>query len=76
MMAILSFNIGHVYCYDCVKAVGRFVGKMKGVKSVAVENNSSAVIEYDPSDLDVDEEKFKQIVKESIERLGFRIKDY
>jgi hypothetical protein len=49
---------------------------MKGVRSVTVENNNSAVIEYDPSDLEVDEEQFKQIVKESIERLGFRIKDY
>ncbi len=75
-MAILSFKVGHVYCYDCVKAVGRFVGKMKGVQSVDVKNNDSAVIEYDPAGLEVDEEQFKQIVKESIERLGFRIKDY
>jgi copper chaperone CopZ len=75
-MAILTFNIGHVYCYDCVKAVNKFLGKMKGVQSVSVENNNSAVIEYDPSELEVDEEKFKQIAKESIERLGFRIKDY
>jgi len=75
-MAILSFKVGHVYCYDCVKAVGRFVGKMKGVQSVTVKNNDSAVIEYDPAGLDVDEERFKQIVKESIERLGFRISKY
>ena len=75
-MAILSFKVGHVYCYDCVKAVGRFVGKMKGVQSVDVKNNDSAVIEYDPSGLEVDEEQFKQIVKESIERLGFRISKY
>jgi copper chaperone CopZ len=75
-MAILSFKVGHVYCYDCVKAVGRFVGKMKGVQSVTVKNNDSAVIEYDPAGLDVDEDQFKQIVKESIERLGFRISKY
>jgi copper chaperone CopZ len=75
-MAILSFKVGHVYCYDCVKAVGRFVGKMKGVQSVNVKNNDSAVIEYDPAGLEVDEEQFKQIVKESIERLGFRISKY
>lgn len=75
-MATLSFNIGHVYCYDCVKAVNKFLGKMKGVQSVSVENNNSAVIEYDPSGLDVDEEKFRQIARETIERLGFRIKDY
>jgi len=75
-MATLSFKVGHVYCYDCVKAVGRFVGKMKGVLSVDVKNNDSAVIEYDPSSLEMDEERFKQIVKESIERLGFRISEY
>lgn len=75
-MATLSFKVGHVYCYDCVKGVGKFVGKMKGVQSVSVKNNDSVVIEYDPSGLEVDEEKFKQIVKESIERLGFRIKEY
>jgi copper chaperone CopZ len=75
-MATLSFKVGHVYCYDCVKAVGKFVGKMKGVQSVDVKNNDSAVIEYDPARLEVDEEQFKQIVKDSIERLGFRISQY
>lgn len=75
-MATLSFKVGHVYCYDCVKAVGKFVGKMKGVQSVDVKNNDSAVIEYDPARLEVDEEQFKQIVKDSIERLGFRISEY
>ncbi len=74
-MATLSFNVGHVYCYDCVKAVGKFIGKMKGVQSVSVENNNSAIIEYDPSGLEFDEERFKQIVRESIERLGFSIKE-
>jgi copper chaperone CopZ len=75
-MAILSFKVGHVYCYDCVKALGKFIGKMKGVQSVDVKNNESAVIEYDPSNLDVEEDKFKQIVKDSINRLGFCIKEY
>ncbi len=75
-MATLSFKIGHVYCYDCVKAVGKFVGKMKGVQSVEVVNNDSAVIEYDPAELEFDEERFKEIVRDSIDRLGFKIKDY
>ena len=75
-MAKLSFKVGHVYCYDCVKALGKFIGRMKGVQSVEVKNNDSAVIEYEPSALDFDEEKFKQIVIESIDKLGFRIKEY
>ena len=73
-MARLSFKVGHVYCYDCVKALGKFIGRMKGVQSVEVKNNDSAVIEYEPSALDFDEEKFKQIVIESIDKLGFRRK--
>ena len=48
-MATLSFKVGHVYYYDCVKAVGKFVGKMKGVRPVSVKNNDSAIIEYEPS---------------------------
>lgn len=75
-MAKLSFKVGHVYCYDCVKALGKFIGKMKGVQSVDVKNNDSAVIEYDPADLDFDEERFKQIVLETIDRLGFRVKEH
>ncbi len=75
-MATLSFKVGHVYCYDCVKALGKFVGKMKGVQSVEVVNNESAIIEYNPAELEVDEEQFKQIVRDSIDRLGFRIKDF
>ena len=75
-MARLSFKVGHVYCYDCVKALGKFIGRMKGVQSVEVKNNDSAVIKYEPLALDFDEEKFKQIVIESIDKLGFRIKEY
>ena len=73
-MATLSFNVGQVYCYDCVMALENFIGKMKGVQSVRVENDDCAVIEYDPSGLEFDEEKFKQIVTDNIERLGFVIK--
>ena len=75
-MARLSFKVGHVYCYDCVKALGKFIGRMKGVQSVEVKNNDSAIIEYDPAGLDFDEEKFKQIVIESIDKLVFKIKEH
>ena len=72
-MATLSFNVGQIYCLDCVKALERFVGKMGGVHSVSVGEDHSAVIEYDPAALEFDEEKFRQIVRDNIERLGFRI---
>jgi len=75
-MAILSFRVGHVYCYGCVEGVSKFVGKMRGVHSITVKNNDSVVIEYDSDNLEMDEEQFKKIVRENIERLGFRIKNY
>jgi hypothetical protein len=46
---------------------------MKGVQSVNVKNNESAVIEYDPSNLDFNEEKFRQIVIDTIDKLGVKI---
>lgn len=72
-MASLSFKIGHVYCYDCIKGLRSFIGKMKGVHSVNVINNESAVIEYDPPNLEFNEEKFIQIVRGCIDKLGFKI---
>jgi copper chaperone CopZ len=75
-MATLSFNVGRVYCHNCVLGVEKFIGKMKGMQSVSVKNNDSVAIEYNPSGLELNEDKFKQIVRESIERLGFSIKKY
>jgi hypothetical protein len=56
--------------------VGKVLGKIKGVQSVSVKNNDSAVIEYDPDTLEFDLERFEQIARETIERLGFSIKEY
>ena len=62
-MAILSFHVGHVYCFDCVKAIEKFVTKMAGVQSVSVENNENAVIEYNPAELEFDEDKWVKAVQ-------------
>ena len=75
-MGILSFRVGRVYCHNCVQGVGKFLGKIRGVLSVSVKNNDSAVIEYDPETLELDEAHFKKVARETIERLGFTIKDY
>jgi copper chaperone CopZ len=75
-MATLIFRVGRVYCHNCVLGVGKFLGKIKGVQSVSVKNNDSAVIEYDPETLEFDEARFEQIARETIERLGFSIKEY
>jgi copper chaperone CopZ len=75
-MATLSYKVGHVYCFGCVHGLSQFVGKMKGVNSISVKNNDSVVVDYDPEGLDVGEEQFKTIVRDSIERLGFRIREH
>lgn len=75
-MATLSLRVGHVYCYSCVAGAGAFIRKIRGVHSVSVKNNDSVVVEYDPDSLEMGEEQFRKIVRENIERLGFRIKDF
>ncbi|MDH4028388.1 MAG: heavy-metal-associated domain-containing protein [Nitrospirota bacterium] len=72
-MAVLSFHVGEIYCYDCVEALKRFLGRVGGVRSVSVGDDYCAVIDYDPDLLELNEEKFKEIVRDNIERLGFRI---
>jgi copper chaperone CopZ len=68
----LSFNVGTIFCYDCVMALRRFIGSMKGVVSVEVEEGNVSV-QFDPSV--TDEETVSRIVKDNVERLGYKILD-
>ena len=66
----LSFNVGTIFCYDCVMALRRFIGSMKGVASVEVEDGKVSV-QFDPSV--TDEATVSRIVKDNVERLGYKI---
>jgi copper chaperone CopZ len=68
----ISFNVGTIFCYDCVMALRRFIGSMKGVEGVEIDEGKVS-IEYDPSK--ISEEKIAQIAKDSIEKLGYKILD-
>jgi copper chaperone CopZ len=68
----LSFNVGTIFCYDCVMALRKFLGSMKGVASVEVEEGKVSV-QFDPSV--TDEEIVSRLVKDNVERLGYKILD-
>jgi len=65
-------KVGRVYCYDCVRALRKFIGGLKGVESVDVKDGSVAVL-FNP-DL-VDEAFIRNVTRESVEKLGYRIEE-
>ncbi|WP_303852327.1 cation-translocating P-type ATPase [Seleniivibrio woodruffii] len=61
-----SVNIGGMTCAACVRRVEKKLGKVEGVKSVAVNlATNSAAVEYDPAVVDMDE------IAQEIERIGY-----
>ena len=72
-MANLSFKVGSIYCHDCVLALRSFIGKLKGVKSVNMVGDDRIAIDYNPFELDLDDEKLKKLVVDSIDKLGFKV---
>lgn len=68
----ISFNVGTIFCYDCVMALRRFIGSMEGVEGVEIDEGKVS-IEYDPAK--ISEERIAQIAKDSIEKLGYRLLD-
>ncbi len=72
-MASISFKVGSIYCYECVMALRKFIGDVKGVRSVDMIGDDRVVITYDPANLIFDEGKLRQLVIDSIDKLGFKI---
>ncbi len=66
----LTFNVGTIFCYECVLALRKFIGSEKGVESVEVEDGMIA-IDFDPAV--IGETAIKRITRDSIERLGYKI---
>ena len=71
-MESISFKIGRIFCYDCVRALRRFVGSMKGVERVEVEGGH-VVVYFDPSANT--REFIDKVTRESIEKLGYRVEN-
>jgi copper chaperone CopZ len=71
-MSKVFFKVQKQFCGDCSSALRRFIGGMDGVNAVSVEQGMVAV-DYDESktnNLDV-----RQVAKDSIERLGYRVEE-
>lgn len=71
-MKTAKFSIDQSLCGDCSLALRRFIGGMDGVSSIDVEQGAIAVT-FDETELD--ETKLRKVVKDSIERLGYRFQD-
>ena len=70
-MAKMSFKVGSIYCYDCVIALKKFIGSLEGIQSIDMEGEDMVDISYNPSVMS--EEKLRQVVTDSVEKLGFKI---
>lgn len=68
----ILFNVGNIFCYDCVQALRRFIGSMKGVVSIEVETDKIAVV-YDPDVIGGPE--ITRLVTDSVEKLGYKVLD-
>jgi copper chaperone CopZ len=68
----VTLNVGTIFCYDCVMALRKFIGSVKGVISVDVEDGKVA-IDFDPAV--IGETKILQLARDSVEKLGYKILD-
>jgi copper chaperone CopZ len=74
-VAQINLKVGSIYCHDCVLALRKFIGNIKGVQSVDMIGDDRVVIIYEPSHLDLDEGRLKQLVLDSSDKLGFKVLD-
>ena len=71
-MGKVSFDVGKELCEECSLALRRFIGRMKGVESVDAEGGKIA-ISFESTR--VTEEELNRITRDSIEKLGYKIKE-
>jgi copper chaperone CopZ len=71
-MKVSLLNVDTSLCAECSMALRRFIGNMDGVESIDVEQGKIA-IRFDEAA--IDEEKLTKIAKDSIERLGYRVRE-
>jgi copper chaperone CopZ len=69
---VALFDVENALCADCSMALRRFIGGLDGVGSIDVENGKIAV-RFDENA--IDEGHLNKITKDSIERLGYRVKE-
>lgn len=70
-MKKLSLDVGKEFCAECSMALRRFLGHMKGVEDVTVEDGK-VIVRFNEETI-AETELFK-ISKDSIEKLGYKLK--
>ena len=68
----ITLNVGTIFCSACVLALRKFIGSMKGVGLVEVEEGKVA-IDFDPSV--ISEKDIIRLARDSIEKLGYKVLD-
>lgn len=71
-MKVIPFKIDQGRCLECSIALKRFISGIKGVESVDVGNGSISV---QVDETKAEEDTIRKIVRDSIERLGFKIEE-
>jgi copper chaperone CopZ len=71
-LKITLYKVDQDLCGDCALALRRFIGGMDGVDSIDVEQGKIAV---KFNETEIDEDKLAKITRESIEKLGYKIKE-
>ena len=71
-MQRITFNMRKEICDDCSLALKRFIGHMDGVESIDAEEGK-LIIDFNDSKISM--EKLSRITKDSIEKLGYQLKE-
>ena len=69
-MSRILFKVQRQFCGECSLALRRFIGGMDGVSEVEVADGGVAV-EFDENK--IAGERVRQLTRESIEKLGYRV---
>ena len=72
IMSKVSLNVQRQFCDECSLALRRFIGGMEGVESIEVQNGKIEIV-YDSSK--IAEDILKNLSKDSIEKLGYKLLD-
>jgi copper chaperone CopZ len=70
-MAVVSFKVSNIQCYDCVLALRKFLGSLDGIQSIEMDGEDKIDISYDTSSFS--EGRLTQVVYQSVDKLGFKI---
>jgi copper chaperone CopZ len=71
-MQRITFKMRKEICDGCSLALKRFIGHMDGVESIDAEDGT-LVIEF--NDSKISREELSRITKDSIEKLGYQLKE-